>query len=78
MTFFQKFKEYYTQGKLRDSDIDSGKILALLEGLYPENSNGHDTIYIQILKLCNSTVTTAISIVFQYCFKQGVFPDDKK
>ena len=40
---------FYTQNRLRDSDIDCGKILKLSNGLNPHKAHGHDGISIRMV-----------------------------
>ena len=42
---------FYIQKRLKDFDIDCGKILKLINGLYPHKAHGHDGIYIGMVQL---------------------------
>ena len=48
---------FCTQNRLRDFDIDCGKILKLINSLNPHKTHGHDGISIQMVKLCYLTIT---------------------
>ena len=41
---------FYTQNRLKDFDIDCGKILKLINGLNPLKAQGHDGISIRMVK----------------------------
>ena len=70
---------FYTQNRLRDFDIDSGKISKLINGLNPHKAHGHNGISLRMVKLCNLTkITKPLSIVNKSCLQQGVFPDEWK
>ena len=65
----------YTHNRLRGFNIDSRKILKLIDGLNPSKAHGHNGIFIRVMKLFSSAVTRSLSIIFQKYLKQGVFPD---
>ena len=69
---------FYTQNRLKDFDIDCGKILKLIIGLNLHKARGHNGISIRIVKLCNLTITKPLSIMYKNCLQQGVFRDDWK
>ena len=70
---------FYTQNRLRDFDIDSGKISKLINGLNPHKAHGHNGISLRMVKLCNlTTITKPLSVVYKSCLQQGVFPDEWK
>ena len=69
---------FYTQNRLRDFDIDCGKILKLINGLNPHKAHGHDGVSIRMVKLCNLIITKPLSIIYKTCLQQEVFPDDWK
>ena len=65
---------FYTQNRLRDFDIDCGKISKLINSLNPHKAHGHDGISIQMVKLCYLTITEPLWIIYKNCLQQGVFP----
>ena len=69
---------FYTQNRLRDFDIDCGKISKLMNGLSPHKAHGHDGISIRMVKLHNLTITKSLSIMYKNCLQQGVFLDEWK
>ena len=56
---------FYTQNRLRDFDIDCGKIFKLINGLNPHKAHGHDGISIRMVKLCNLTITKPLSVIYK-------------
>ena len=73
-----KSQIFYTQNRLRDFDINSGKIIKLINGLNPHKAHGHDGISIRMMKLRNLTITEPLSVIYKNCLHQGVFPDNWK
>ena len=67
---------FYTQNRLRDFNIDYGKISKLINGLNPHKAQGHDEIYIRMVKSCNLTITKSLSIIYKNCLQERVFPDE--
>ena len=67
---------FYTQNRLRDFNIDYGKISKLINGLNPHKAHGHDEIYIRMVKSCNLTITKSLSIIYKNCLQERVFPDE--
>ena len=60
---------FYTQNRRRDSDIDFGKSLNLINELNPNKAYGHDGISTQMLKLCNLPITKTLSIIYKNCLQ---------
>ena len=69
---------FYIQNRLTDFDMDFGKILQLINRLNSHKAHGHDRISIQMVKLCNVTITKSLSIIYKNCLQQGVFPKEWK
>ena len=63
---------------MRDFNIDCGKTFKLINGLNSHKAHRHDGISMQILKLCNLTITKPLSITYKNCLQQEVFPHDWK
>ena len=71
-------QSFETSNRLSTVDIDSKKILKLIQGLNSNKAHGHDGISIRMLKICGSTVIKALSLLFNNCLRDGVFPNDWK
>ena len=69
----QTFK---TPNRLSTVDTDSKKILKLIQGLKYNKAHRHDGISKRMLKLCGPSVLKPLSLFFNNCLKDGVFPND--
>ena len=69
---------FYTQNRLRDFNIECGKISKLINGLNSQKVHGHDGISRLMVKLCNLDITKPLSIRYKNCLQQGVLPDEWK
>ena len=69
---------FYTQNRLRNFNIDCGKILKLINGLNPRQAHDHDGISIRMVKLRNLTINKSLSVIYKKFLRQGVSPDDWK
>ena len=70
--------EFENSNRLSTVDIDSKKILKLIQGLNCNKAYGHDGISIRMLKLCGLSVIKPLSLLFNNCLRDGVFPNDWK
>ena len=77
-SIFPTNRIFYTQNRVRDFDIDCGKISRLIYVLNPYKAHGHDGISIGMMKLCNLIITKPLSIIYKNCLQEGVFPDEWK
>ena len=59
-------------------NINSKKILKLIQGLNSNKAHGHDSISIRMLKLCGPLITKPLSFLFSNCLRDGVFPNEWK
>ena len=71
-------QSFETSNKLSTIDTDWKKILKLIQGLVSNKGHGHDGISIRILRLCGSSVINPLSLLFNNCLRDGVFPNDWK
>ena len=55
-------QSFETSNRLSTVDIDSKKILKLIQGLNSYKAHGHDGISIRMLKLCGSSVIKPLSL----------------
>ena len=54
------------------------KILKLIQGLNSNKAHGNDGISIRMLKICGPSVIKPLSLLFNTCQRDGVFPNDWK
>ena len=58
---------FYTQSRLRDFDIDGGKIFKSVNRLNPNKDHVYDRISIRMVKLFNLRITKTLSIIYKNC-----------
>ena len=75
---FPSIQTFETSRRLSTVDIDSKKILKLIQGLNSNKAHGHDGISIRMLKICGPSVIKPLSLLFNNCLRDGVFPNDWK
>ena len=75
---FPSIQTFETSCRLSTVDIDSKKILKLIQGLNSTKAHGHDGLSIRMLKLCGSSLIKPLSLLFNNCLRDGVFPNDWK
>ena len=71
-------QSFETSNRLSTVDIDSKKILKLIQSLNSNKAHGHDSISIRMLKICRPSVIKPLSLLFNNCLRDGVFPNDWK
>ena len=71
-------QSFETFDRLSTGDIDSKKILKLIQGFNSNKAHGHDGISIRMLKLCGSSVIKPLSLLFNICLVDDVFSNDWK
>ena len=54
------------------------KILKLIQGLNSNKAHGNGGISIRMLKICGPSVIKPLSLLFNTCQRDGVFPNDWK
>ena len=54
------------------------KLLKLIQVLNSTKAHGHDGISIRMLKLCGPSVIKSLSLLFNNCLRDGVFPNGWK
>ena len=69
-------QSFETSKRLSTIDIDSKKILNLIKGLNSNKAHGHDGISIRMLELCGPSIIKPLSLFFNNCLRDGVFPND--
>ena len=66
------------EAKFSKINFSNDQILKLLRALDITNAHGHDEISIRMLKLCDKSIITPLSILFQNCIDTRTFPDTWK
>ena len=70
-------QSFETSNRQSTVDIESKKILKLIQGLNSNKAHGHDGISIRMLKISGPSVIKPLSL-FNNCLSDGVFPNDWK
>ena len=73
-----QFRLFETSNRLSTVDINSKKILKLIQSLNSNKVHGHDGISIRMLNLCEPSILKPLSLLFDNCVRDGVFPNDWK
>ena len=68
-------QSFETSNRPSTVDIDSKKILKLIQGLNSNKAHGHDGISIRMLKIYGPSVLKPLPL-FNNCLRDGVFPND--
>ena len=50
-------------------------IINIIRSLDVDKAHGHDNISIRMLKICDSAIVEPLTIVFNSCINQSMFPD---
>ena len=69
-------QSFETSNRLSTVDIDLKKILKLIQGSNSNKVHGHDGISTRMLKICGPTVIKPLSLLFNNCLRDRVFPND--
>ena len=63
-------KYFLTDKRLMTIDFKKEDILKMIRNLNVNKAHGHDDISIRMLKICDSMVTEALSILFKNCIER--------
>ena len=72
----QSIQTFEIYNRLSTVDIDSKKILKLIQGLNSSKAHRHDGISIRML--CKPSVIKSLSLLFNNCLRDEAFPNDWK
>ena len=70
--------EHESEARFSKITFTDDQILKILRALYIYKAHGHNGISIKMLKLCDKSITTPVSILFQNCIDTRTFPDTWK
>ena len=70
--------EHESEARFSKSTFTDDQILKILRALDINKVHGHDEISIRMLKLCDKSIITPLSILFQNCIDTRTFPDTWK
>ena len=66
---------YITNMKLSSIKFENKYIINIIRSLSVGKAHGHDNIFIKMLKICDSAIVELLSILFNKCLNQSIFPD---
>ena len=66
---------YITNTKLSSTKFENKDIINIIRSLSVGKAHGHDNISIRMLKICDSAIVEPLSILFNNCLNQSIFPD---
>ena len=69
---------YITNTKLSSTKFENKDIINIIRSLSVGKAHGHDNISIRMLKICDSAIVEPLSILFNNCLNQSIFPDTRK
>ena len=67
--------EHESEARLSKINFSDDQILKILRALDINKAHGHDEISMGMLKLCDKSIITPLSILFQNCIDTRTFPD---
>ena len=70
--------EHDSEARFSKISFSDDQILKILRALDINKAHGHDEISIRMLKLCDKSIITPLSILFQNCIDTWTFPDTWK
>ena len=70
--------EHEPEARISKITFTDEQILKILRALDINKAHGHDKILIRMLKLCDKSIITPLSILFQICIDTKTFPDNWK
>ena len=69
---------FATEQKLSPLEFCTDDIVKIIKSLDPNKAHGHDEISIRMIKLCATSISKPLSILFINCFKNQCFPNEWK
>ena len=66
---------YVTNTKLSSVKFEDTEIINIIRSLNVSKAYGHDDISIRMLQICDSAIVKPLSIIFNNCITQSIFPD---
>ena len=69
---------FATEQKLSTVEFCTDDIVKIIKSLDPNKAHGHDEISIRMIKLCTTSISKPLSILFRNCFVNQCFPNEWK
>ena len=74
----QTSKNIFTEKSISSITFNSNDIATIIRSLDPNKAHGHDMISIRMLNICGKPICKPLELFFQFCIKQGKFPNEWK
>ena len=69
---------FVTEERLSNFQICSGNIVKIIRSLHPNKAHGYDEISIRMIKICASSISKPLAILFRNCLESEYFPKEWK
>ena len=69
---------FATEQKLSTLEFCTDDIVKIIKSLDPNKAHGHDEISIRMIKLCATSISKPLSVLFRNCFQNQCFPKEWK
>ena len=69
---------FRTDKRLSSVTFSAEDIGKIIQGLNPNEVDGHDNNSIRMLKRCSDTICKPLEIIFSQAFTSGLFPSELK
>ena len=69
---------FATEQKLSTLEFCTDDIVKIIKSLDPNKAHGHDEITIRMIKLCSTSISKPLSILFRNCFENQYSPKEWK
>ena len=69
---------FETKNRISTFDFSTGDIIKFIKALNPNKAHGDNGISIRMIKLCPSSISKPLHIVFKNCLENERFPDEWK
>ena len=66
---------YTTNTKLSLIKFQNKNIITIIRSLNEDKAHGHDNISIRMVKICDISIVEPLSIIFNNCINQSMFPN---
>ena len=70
-----KSQTFFTQSRLCSLDLNKEEILKTIRALNINKARGHEYISTRMIKICNKSLLTPLTLLFEYSIKKSYYPD---
>ena len=69
---------FLTDSRLNNITFDDDSILKIIRNLNPSKAHGWDGISIKMIKMCELSIITPLTIIYKKAIQSGIYPDNWK